>query len=438
MLRLLHCLTLFALSWVLTAPVLAQRVQPVDRIVAVVGRDVVTMTELQARVAAAERELRRQGTPLPERNALERQVLEQIILQKAQLRLAQDTGIQVDDVQLDRAIERIAQVNRLSMTEFRRRLESDGVSFEQFRDEVREQILLTRVREREVDNKIQVSESEIDLFLEENRSPGAERVEYDVAHIQVRVPEQANPEQIAEARGRIDKVRGEALAGADFAKLAASYSDGPNALRGGSLGWRGEDRLPELFTEALKGMKEGELSDILRSPAGFHLLKLVGRRGAGAAPAAAGPQVVQTHARHILVKTNEAVSQDDARRRLLDLRERMVRGGADFAELARLHSEDATAARGGDLGWLYPGDTVPDFERAMDALQPGEVSGPVQTPFGWHLIQVLARRKADMSADRLRLRARQVLRERKSDEAYQEWLRQLRDQTYVELRLEER
>ena len=431
-------LFLFA-CWTLTSPALAQqRVLPVDRIVAIVGKDVVTMTELQARVSAAERELRRQGTALPDRKVLERQVLEQLILQKAQLRLARDTGIQVDDVQLDRALERIAEGNRMSLPELRRRLESDGVSFEQFREEVREQILLTRVREREVDNKIQVSESEIDLYLEENKAPASERVEYDVAHILVRVPEQANPDQLAAARARVERVRDEARGGADFAKLAASYSDGPNALRGGALGWRGEDRLPELFTNALKGMKQGEVSDVLRSPAGFHVLKLLGRREAGGGASSAVQQVVQTHARHILVKTNEAVSQDDARRRLLDLRERMTRGGANFEELARLHSEDATAARGGDLGWLYPGDTVPDFERAMDGLQPGEISQPVQSPFGWHLIQVLERRKADVSADRVRLRARQVLRERKSEEAYQEWLRQLRDQTYVELRLEER
>lgn len=419
---------------------LAQGVRPVDRIVAIVGKDVVTMTELQARVATAERELRRQGTALPDRKVLERQVLEQLILQKAQLRLALDTGIQVDDVQLDRAIQRIAESNRMSLPEFRRRLESDGVPFEAFREEVREQILLARLREREVDNKIQVSESEIDLYLEESKTPAAERIEFDVAHILVRVPEQASPDQIAAARSRVEKVREEARAGADFAKLAASYSDGPNALRGGALGWRGEDRLPELFTAALKGMKEGEVSEVLRSPAGFHVLKLLGRRGASAAAggAAGEQQVVQTRARHILVKTNEAVSQDDARRRLLDLRERMLRGGVDFEELARLHSEDATAVRGGDLGWLYPGDTVPDFERAMDGLRPGEISEPVQSPFGWHLIQVVERRKADVSADRVRLRARQVLRERKSDEAYQEWLRQLRDQTYVELRLEER
>jgi len=433
---MIRALILMALWCTLAAPALAQRVQPVDRIVAIVDKDVVTMTELQARVAAAERELRRQGTALPDRKVLEQQVLEQLILQKAQLRLAKNTGIQIDDVQLDRAIARIAESNKLSVPEFRRRLEADGIAYEPFREEVREQILLARVREREVDNKIQVSESEIDLFLEENKVTTTERTEYEVAHILVRVPEQANPEQVAAARARVDEVRAEAVGGADFAKLAASYSDGPNALKGGALGWRSAERLPGLFATALKDMKPGEVSAVLRSPAGFHLLKLVDRRDAGGVVGA--PQVTQTHARHILIKTNEAVSENDARRRLLDLRERITRGGADFAELARLHSEDASAARGGDLGWLYPGDTVPDFERAMDALKPGELSQPVQTPFGWHLIEVLDRRKADMSADRLRLRARQVLRERKSEEAYQEWLRQLRDQTYVELRLENR
>ena len=441
MMRIVFAVFAFLLALGLTSSALAQRVLPVDRIVAIVGKDVVTMSELRQRLAAAERELRRQGTPLPDRKILERQVLEQLIVQKAQLRLAKDTGIQVDDVQLDRAIERIAQNNRLSLREFRSRLQRDGVSFEQFREEVRDQILLARVREREVDNKIQISESEIDLFLEENKITTTQRVEYNVAHILVRVPEQANPEQIEAARGRAEKVRAEAQAGTDFAKLAASYSDGPNALRGGTLGWRGEKRLPELFANALKPLKPGEVSAVLRSPAGFHVLKLLDQRsagGAGGAGVEAGPKVVQTHARHILIKTNEAVSEADARRTLNDLRERMTRGGADFAELARQHSEDGTAARGGDLGWVYQGDTVADFQRALDALKLEEISAPVKSPFGWHLIQVLERRKAGMSADRLRLRARQVLRERKSDEAYQEWLRLLRDQTYVELRLEER
>ena len=426
----------FAFATLLPQAAHAQAPLPVDRIVAVVNKEVITASELADQVDAAERQLRRQGTPLPDHAALERQVLERLILVKAQLQLARETGIKVDDAQLDKALERIAESNHMTVGEFRQTLERDGVDFDKFRREVRDQIILTRLREREVDDKIQVSDSEIDLYLEQQKeNAGAPKEEYNVAHILIRLPDQASPEQIAAAQARAEKARSEALAGADFAKLAATYSDGPDALKGGALGWRSADRLPELFATALKTMKPGEVSAVLRSPAGFHLLKLLGTREAGGAD---GPPVEQTHVRQILIKTNEAVSEDDARRRLEDLRDRIVHGGASFAEMARLYSQDGSAARGGDLGWVYPGDTVPDFERAMNALKPGEISDPIKTPFGWHLIQVLDRRTATMSADRRRLMARQALRERKSDEAYQEWLRQLRDQTYVELHLDDR
>jgi peptidyl-prolyl cis-trans isomerase SurA len=257
-------------------------------------------------------------------------------------------------------------------------------------------------------------------------------VEYDIAHVLVRVPEQASPEQVEQARARAARVRVEAAAGGDFARLAASYSDAGDALQGGAMGWRAPGRLPDLFAEALRDMQPGEVSPLLRSPAGFHVLKLVGRRGAGEAAS-----VTQTRARHILLKTSEVVSEEEARRRLEGLRERIT-AGADFAELARLNSEDGTAALGGDLGWVYPGDTVPEFERAMAALKPGEMSGVVRTPFGFHLIRVEERRAADVSLERRRQQARQALRERKAEDAFQEWLRQLRDRTYVELRLDER
>jgi peptidyl-prolyl cis-trans isomerase SurA len=316
----------------------------------------------------------------------------------------------------------------MTLAEFRRALERDGVPFERFRAELREQILLVRLREREVDDRVQVSEAEVDAYLQEHK---ASAVEYDVAHILVRVPEQASPEAVAGARARAERVRDEARAGGDFAQLAASHSDAGDALQGGALGWRAPGRLPELFADALRDMQPGQVSEPLRSPAGFHVVKLAGRREAGAAA-----PVTQTRARHILVKTSEVVSEDDARRRLEALRSRIL-AGADFAELARLNSEDGTAARGGDLGWVYPGDTVPEFERAMNALAPGELSQPVRTPFGFHLIRVEARRAADVSEERRRQQARQALRERKAEEAYQEWLRQLRDRTYVELRLEE-
>jgi peptidyl-prolyl cis-trans isomerase SurA len=408
----------------------AQRGALVERIVAVVNKEVITASELAERVAFAERQLRRQNIALPERALLERQMLERLILDKAQLQLAADTGLRVDELQLDRAVQRIAESNKATLAEFRSRLEGDGVAFDKFRAEVRQQILLTRLREREVDDRVQVSDSEVDIYLEDNRSAGA--VEYNAAHVLVRVPEQATPERIEQARARAEKARGDALAGGDFARLAASTSDAADALQGGSLGWRSPSRLPELFADALKTMQPGDVSGVLRSPAGFHLLKLLERRGAGlAAP------VTQTRARHILVKTSEVVSEADALRRLAGLRERIA-GGADFAQLARLNSEDGTAARGGELGWIHPGDTVPEFERAMDALKPGELSEPVRTPFGFHLIEVLERRTADVSTERQRLQARVALRERKAEEAYQEWLRQLRDRTYVEMRLEER
>jgi peptidyl-prolyl cis-trans isomerase SurA len=279
---------------------------------------------------------------------------------------------------------------------------------------------------------VQVGEGEIDLYLEEYKATAAGAVEYNVAHILLGVPEQASPERIEEARARAARVRLEAQAGGDFARLAASTSDAGDALQGGALGWRSPGRLPELFAEALQAMQPGEVSAVLRSPAGFHVLKLLERRGTGAAA-----PVTQTRARHILLKTSEVVSEADAQRRLAALRERIA-GGADFGELARLNSEDASAARGGDLGWIHPGDTVPEFERAMNALAPGELSQPVRTPFGFHLLQVQERRAADLSEERQRLQARQALRERKADEAFQEWLRQLRDRTYVEMRLEER
>lgn len=413
----------------------AQRLDLVDRIVAVVNKEVITASELQERVGFAERELSRQGTPLPDRTLLERQVLERLILDKAQLQLAAEGSVRIDNLQLDRAIERIAENNNLTLAAFRQAIERDGVQFDRFREEVRRQIVLQRLREREVDERIEVSETEIDLYLEQSKSAGGERVEYNVAHIVVRLPEQASPERIAQARARAEKARDEARAGGDFARLAASYSDAADALQGGLMGWRAAERLPELFSAALQTMKPGEVSDVLRSPGGFHVLRLLDRRGAGAG---AGRSVVQTLARHILIKTSEVVSEAEARRRLTELRERIVAGGADFAEIARLNSADASAAQGGNLGWIFPGDTVPEFERGMDALKAGEISQPVKSPFGWHLVQVLERRTGGLPAERLRFLARQALRERKSDEAYQEWLRQLRDRTYVEIRLEDK
>jgi peptidyl-prolyl cis-trans isomerase SurA len=412
-------------------PAPASRVALVDRIVAVVNKEVITQFELSQRVDRVEKELRRRGTPLPDPGEMQRGVRERLITEKVQLQFAKETGIRVEDLDLDRTINRVADNNKLSLTEFRQKLESDGVRFDQFREELRDEITLSRLREREVNSKITVSDSEIDTFLADQAEHKDTATEYNIAHILVRVPEQASPEQLQTLRSRAEEALKRIKDGTDFAQVAATYSDAPDALQGGSMGWRPQERVPELFVTALAKLKPGEVSDILRSPAGFHVLKLVDVRGAGA------PLLVeQAHIRHILIRTNELVSEDDAKRKLLQLRERII-NGTSFAELARLNSDDSSASRGGDLGWVYPGDTVPEFERGFVELKPMELSQPVKTPFGWHLIQVLERRTTDMSSDRQRIEARKALLDRKSDEAYQEWLRQLRDRAYVELRLQD-
>jgi len=261
-------------------------------------------------------------------------------------------------------------------------------------------------------------------------------VEYNIAHILLRVPDNASPDRIEETRRRAEDIMQQLRSGADFAKLAASYSAAPEALSGGDLGWRTAERLPAVFLDAIKDKKPGELGQLVRSPGGFHILRFVGQRDASQAKLAT-QALEQTRARHILLRVTDLTPEPDVRRRLNDLRDRVVKGGQDFGQLARLHSVDPSSTRGGDLGWLYPGDTVPEFERAMAQLKIGDVSEPVQSPFGWHLIQVLERRTEESPTERNRLMARQSLRERKAEEAYQEWLRQLRDRTYVEYRLEE-
>jgi peptidyl-prolyl cis-trans isomerase SurA len=405
----------------------------VDRIIAVVNNEVITQKELDDRVRLVSIQLQAQKVPLPPRDVLDRQVLERMILDRAQLQFAKESGVRVDDLALDRTIARIAEQNRMSVGEFRRALERDNVSYERFREDIRNEMILSRLREREVDSRIQVGDAEIDTFLEEQKVAPAGNIEYNLRHILVRVPEQATPDQLERLGAKAREARRQIVSGADFGQVAVSFSDAPDALQGGNLGWRQRDRLPELFAVAIEKMKPGEVTEVLRSPAGFHVIRVDGVRGA----AAGARQVDQTHVRHILVRTSEVVSEAEARRKLMLLRER-INGGADFAELARLNSDDGSASRGGDLGWIYPGDTVPEFERAMNELKIGDVSEPVRSQFGYHLIQVLERRRADVAQDRQRMEARRVLAERKVDESYQDWLRQLRDRTYVEYRLEER
>ena len=403
-----------------------------DRVVAVVNNEVITRLDLDEQLRVALQQLRRQNTPLPAQDVLERQLLERLVTARVLVQTARETGLRVDDTQLQRSLERIAQENKLTPEAFRKALEVDGVNFNRFRDELRNEILIARLKEREVDSKILITDAEIDNYLKNQQNQGGKDDEYSLAHILVMVPEQASPEQIQARRAVAEKALSQLRGGADFRQVSAGVSDAPNALEGGPLGWRPSSRLPQIFVDGVKTLKVGDLSPVLRSANGFHILKLLDKRGNET------PVIVQqTHTRHILVRLNEIVSEADAKQRLSNLKER-IDNGADFAELARLQSEDASSSRGGDLGWLSPGDTVPEFERAMNALAPGQVSDPIQSPFGWHLIQVLERRDEDLSKERQRLMARQAIRARKSDEAYQEWVRQQRDRAYVELRLEER
>lgn len=405
-----------------------------DRIVAVVNDEVVTLYELRTRLDTALSQLKQQGTPLPPRDVLERQMLERLVVDRIQLQMARDTGLRIDDAQLDQALNRIASGNKMSLSQFRQALERDGIPYAKFREQIREEMTVARLREREVDNRLVISDGEVDNFLaaEAAKSGDGAGDEVRVAHILLRAPESASPEQLQKLKAKADQIIERLKAGEDFSQLAASYSDAPDALQGGVISPRPIDRLPALFAEVVARLKPGEVSPILKSPNGFHIVKLLGRKGGLTLP-----PVQQTRARHILIRVNELVSESEARHKMAGLRERLENGG-DFAELARLYSQDGSAAKGGDLGWLYPGDTVPEFERVMDRLAPNELSQPVQSPFGFHLIQVLERRTQDVSEERKRMAARQALRERKLDEAYQDWLRQIRDRAYVEYRLDER
>jgi len=413
-------------------PASAGKVQTLDRIVAVVNDEVITLYELEDQKRLVTAQLKRAGTDVPANDVLEKQLLERLINDRAQIQFAKDSGIRIDDAQVERTIGRIAEDNKMTQTQFRDMLKEDKIPYSKFREDLRNEITLARVREREVDNKITVTEGEIDNYLATQQTQAGKQQEYRISHILVLVPEQASAEQISARRARAEDALKQLKEGKDFAQVAAGYSDASDALQGGSLGWRAHGRLPTVFADAVPTMKPGEVSEILKSPNGFHIVKLLEERATG------GKQVVdQTHVRHILVKVNEITSEADAKAKIDRIKDRLDRG-AKFDELARLNSEDVSASKGGDLGWISPGATVKEFEEVMDKLEPNVVSAPVRTSFGWHLIQVLERRKEDVTAEKSREAARQALRARKADDSYQDWMRQLRDRAYVEYRLDER
>ncbi len=407
-------------------------IKKIDRIVAVVDQVVITENELIDRIQTVRSQLEKQGGNMPPADVLQKQILERLINDRLLLQYAAQTGVRVDDTQLDKTVERIAEQNKLSIPEFRAALEQEGISYRKFREDIRNEIIIARLREREVENRVNVTEAEIDNYLTTQSARGDIQDEFEISHILIRTPEEGSPEELQKLREKAEQALKQLQDGANFAEVSASHSDAPNALEGGNLGWKTSTQIPELFNEALKPMQPGDLSPILRSPNGFHILKMTDRRG-GTSPLV----VEQTKLRHILVKLSEIVSESDAQQRMIIIKERLDNGG-DFAELARQYSEDASANSGGDLGWVNPGDTVPQFEQAMNLLAPGEISEPVRTPFGYHIIQVQERRKQDMTQEAARFKARQEIRSRKAEEAYADWVRELRDRAYVELHLEDK
>ncbi len=403
-----------------------------DRIIAVVDQSVITEQELIDRIRTVKAQLEKQGTEMPPDNVLERQVLERLIADSLQLQMAAQTGVKVDDTQLDKTIERIAAQNKMSVDEFKAVLEKDGMPLRKFREDIRSEITIARIREREVDNKLNISEGEIDNYLTTQANRGEEQDEFEISHILIRTPEDVSPEDLEKAKTKTQEALKQLADGVSFSQVSASLSDAPNALEGGGMGWRSGAQLPAVFLEMLKPMQKGEVSKPIRSPNGFHILKLADRRG-GTSSLVIG----QTHARHILIKLTEVVSEKEAKRKIDSIKERLDNGGK-FEELARQFSEDGSANNGGDLGWVNPGDTVPPFEKAMNDLGLGEISEPVLSPFGWHVIQVIERRQQDMTKEASRLKARQEIRARKAEEAYQDWIREMRDRAFVELRLEDK
>jgi len=424
---------LLLLLWLPTAALAETAAAPAElnRVVAVVNNDVILQSELNQRIKTTEAQLKRQSTPSPPPNVLRRQVLERLIVERLQLQLAEKGGIRVDDEALNEALRRIADQNKLTLAEFKQVLEKDGYDFTAFRGEIRNQLIISELRRRQVENRVQVTDREIDNVLLTASSQANADDEYRVGHILVGVREGASSGDVDAARGRADAILQEVRRGADFAAVAAARSEGETNLEGGDLGWRRLSQLPAVIADAVIRLKPGQVSELVRDPAGFHVVKVLDvRRGQRLV-------VTQAHARHILLKPDQAHTEDAVRTRLDQLRRR-VQGGDDFAQLARAHSMDpGSAARGGDLGWLNPGDVVPDFERAISGLQPGQISEPFRTQFGWHIAQVVERRQHDSTDEVRRARARDVVRQRKIDEETQAWVRRLREEGYVEIRPEE-
>jgi peptidyl-prolyl cis-trans isomerase SurA len=407
-------------------------VQIADSVVAVVNNDVITQRELEDRTGLIVRRLQQQNAPLPAAPVLQRQVLDQMVLERIQLQKAKEDDIKIDDPTVQRTLERLAQQNQMTLDVYRARIEAQGVPWTTFTRDARTELTLSKLREKEVDSKITVSDAEVVNYVASQRGPNARSSnDLRLQHIMFKVPENASQTDLATIQAKADAVLQQAKGGADFTKLAKENTQDTDGAKGGDLGFRTQSSLPADIVTAVSSLRAGQVNPtLIRTDGGFEIIKLVDRR-AGEGTAADAPKIVQTHVRHILLRVTDGTSEPAARQKLLDIKAEVAKGG-DFANFARTYSSDGSASSGGDLGWISPGETVPEFERAMNNLKDGEVSDPVRSEYGYHLIQVLGRRDATGSVQQQLDLARQAIGQRKAEQAYSDWLRELRDSAYVQ------
>ncbi|QGZ55566.1 molecular chaperone SurA [Paraburkholderia acidiphila] len=437
-----YAASLFAVAGVLpAAPAQAQGLpaagngQTVDTIAAVVNDGVITQRELDSRAEMIAHRLQQQNAPVPPEDQLRAQVLNQMVLERIQLQKAKEDGITVDDAAVQRTLERLAQANGMDLATYRARIEAAGVPWTTFMKDARTELTLSKLREKEVDSKVTVSDAEVANYIASQRGPNAgQSNDLHFQHIFIKAPLNASETDIEAAQAKANALLKEAQSGSKFESLAKSNSQASDAGKGGDMGFLPQSKLPPEFVTAASTLRPGEVNpSVIRTSDGFEIVRLVERRQ-GQGTAGDAPKLVQTHVRHILLRVGDGMSEPQARQKLLEIRQELAAGG-DFAKFARTYSQDGSASQGGDLGWISPGETVPEFERAMNTLQDGQLSEPVRTEYGYHLIQVLGRRDAEGSIAQQMELARQAIGQRKAEQAYADWLRQLRDSAYVSYKI---
>ncbi|NMT62414.1 peptidylprolyl isomerase [Marinobacter orientalis] len=428
--NLRHCarILLVLMAVTLSATVQAER-KLLDQVVAVVNDDVVLQSELEARINTIVGRLRAQGTGLPPQDVLEERVLEQLITESIQLQMAERAGMRISDNELNETMASIARRNNMTLEQFEQQLAQEGVTYREAREQIRNEMITSRVQQRQVGNRVRVTDREVENYLEATAGDGRSNAEYELAHILVEVDDFNDEEEVAEARNKIERLRKEIRDGRDFREVAVAESDASNALEGGDMGWRAENRLPSLIADVVPDLEPGTVSPVLQNSSGFHLVMVMDRRGGEKA------QVIeQSKVRHILVRTSETVSESQAEEAIRDIYQQL-QNGADFGALAREYSDDpVSGSDGGNLGWVSPGQMVPEFEQAMMQADVGELKGPFRSQFGWHILEVQDRRQQDISGDLRESEARQAIYRRKFDTELQNWLREIRDEAFIEFK----